>query len=475
MIRKAMMGLAVVWLAGAALGDVPILTEIIPGGTFTMGCDTNLFPEGIGTGEVPAHPVTMRSFMMGKYEVTKAQWDYVAAWAETNGYDITTNSAAGKGPDHPVQTVTWYSAVKWCNARNEMKAWSPCYFIGMTPYRTGVATPDLVLTNHGYRLPTEAEWEYAARGGSATNRFPWRDSNEIQHSRANYDSSAVYAYDTSPTRGYNPAYTNPPTPYTAPVGSFATNGYSLCDLAGNVWEWCWDWNGFYSSDPATNPVGPGSGSARIVRGGSWQNVAEMARVTARHSIAPNWGLDYYGFRVVYSYTEPSLVRLADFALRTENGQVMVCWQTAAEIETLGFDVLREEAGAWVKVNTTMVPALGWPQGGAGASYCVADPGANVTDTFRYKLVEHETTGGTREYGPFEQSAWTPRVTSVSVTPAGMVIQWPSRDLETYHVFRAAGLDAIYEPVAAGLPATPPVNAWTDPVESARGFYRIEAR
>ncbi len=288
--------LAAMLPAGLSLGDASLPMASIPGGTFAMGWNTNLFAEG-AAGELPAHTVTLRSFYMGRTEVTKAQWDCVAAWAATNGYDITTNSAAGKATNHPAQTLTWYSAVKWCNARSEMEGRQPCYTVGGGAYRSGDVTPDLNLTNTGYRLPTEAEWEYAARGGSATNRFPWRDSNEIQHSRATYDSSAVYAYDTSPTRGYHPLYTNEPTPYTAPAGSFATNAYGLCDMAGNVWEWCWDWNGSYSADPATNPVGAFSGSTRITRGGSYQNVAEMARVTRRNGQYPNYGYNYYGFRV----------------------------------------------------------------------------------------------------------------------------------------------------------------------------------
>ncbi len=178
----------------------------------------------------------------------------------------------------------------------------------------------------------------------------------------------------------------------------------------------------------------------------------------------------------FTYQGPTWVVLNELGLQAEQGLVQVCWQTASETYTLGFDLYREENGAWTKINAALVAAQGWPQGGIGASYCVADAGAKVDGTYRYKLVEYETTGGTREYGPFERSAWTPRVSSVVATPAGVVVQWQSRAGEFYDVLKAADARGGYAPVAANLPATPPVNAWTDPAESAAAaFYRIEAR
>ncbi len=173
---------------------------------------------------------------------------------------------------------------------------------------------------------------------------------------------------------------------------------------------------------------------------------------------------------------PAQVVLYDFYLQQVNGGVSVCWQTASEEDAVGFDVFREENGAWVKVNTAMIPAEGWPNGGVGASYCVADAGAKVDGTYRYKLVEYETTGKVCEYGPFERSAWLPRLSSFTATPAGVVIQWQSRAGELYDVLKAVDARGAYAPAATGLPATPPVNAWTDPAASAgAAFYRIEAR
>ncbi len=404
-------------MASAAFSDTTLPLVSISGGTFSMGCNTNLFPEG-SSGELPAHTVILRSFYMGRTEVTKAQWDHVAGWAATNGYDISTNSAAGKATNHPAQTLTWYSAVKWCNARSEMEGRRPCYTSGGGTYRSGDVTPDLNLTNTGYRLPTEAEWEYAARGGSATNRFPWRDSNEIQHARANYDSSAVYAYDTSPTRGYHPLYTNEPSPYTAPAGSFATNAYGLCDMAGNVWEWCWDWNGSYSSDPATNPVGAFSGSTRITRGGSYQNVAEMARVTRRNGQYPNYGYNYYGFRVASATRAINpLITSGPAAGSVSKTNATITWQT----DLAGDSVVRygRSASAYEGAVTNAARTT---------NHTITLTGLHSGSTYRYRVQSSSEAGGS--------TASADRYFStISALPTNFVIQpllvkspyqWPVR-------------------------------------------------
>jgi formylglycine-generating enzyme required for sulfatase activity len=151
----------------------------------------------------------------------------------------------------------------------------------------------------GYRLPTEAEWEKAARGGAAGHRFPWDDVDTIDHTRANYESRWSFEYDASTTRGHHPVYGVGEYPYTCPVGSFEPNGYGLYNVAGNVWEWVWDrYDGhYYMVSPSVDPRGPEAGDYRVLRSGRWGYDADNARVSGRRHGWPA-GRRRMGFRVV---------------------------------------------------------------------------------------------------------------------------------------------------------------------------------
>jgi formylglycine-generating enzyme required for sulfatase activity len=277
---------------------------LIPAGSFTMGATTNMGHE-YSSDEVPQHTVYVSAFYMDRYEVTKALWDEVKSWNGGNGYSYDY-AGSGKAADHPVHTINWFDMVKWCNARSQKEGLTPCYYTdaGLTAiYRTGQVAPYVKWNANGYRLPTEAEWEKAARGGTSGHRFPWSDTDTIQHSRANYYSSSSFAYDTSPTRGYHPTFATGGYPYTSPVGYFAPNGYGLYDMAGNVWEWCWDWydGTWYSNAGATQrdtrgPTGPLSD--RVLRGGGWDFNAVNSRCATRVYVTPSSASNYIGFRCV---------------------------------------------------------------------------------------------------------------------------------------------------------------------------------
>ena len=301
----------IVWNAGAdwngkvssqmrfkvTASDAPSGMSLIPAGNFSMG-------DSLGDGysdELPVHTVNVSQYYMDQTLVTYAQWQSVYTWAVAHGYGFD-NAGSGKAGNHPVQAVDWYDCVKWSNARSEMGGLTPCYTVGGNVYRTGQSAPVCNLGASGYRLPTEAEWEKAARGGLSGQRFPW--GNTIDRSKANYyvyssnGSTNYFFYDLGTPIGYDPAYATGASPYTSPVGSFGANGYGLYDMAGNVWAWCWDWYGSYGSGAQTDPTGAASGTFRVLRGGGWNDVAYDCRVSIRIDYDPTGSYYGNGFRCV---------------------------------------------------------------------------------------------------------------------------------------------------------------------------------
>jgi formylglycine-generating enzyme len=260
---------------------------LIPAGSFQMGDQSN--PLVGYSDEQPVHTVQVSAFYMGNYEVTKELWDEVRAWGLSNGYnDIPEGNGSypSKGTNHPVHTIPWYAMVKWCNARSQKENLTPCYTVSGAVYNIGSSAPECNWSANGYRLPSEAEWEKAARGGVAGKNFPW-GADTISHSQANYNAYPNYSYDLSgAVNNFHPTYAVGVYPYSAPVGSFAPNGYGLYDMAGNMEEWCWDWYESYPSISQFDPHGPVSGSHRLTRGGSWRYGAAGCRAAHRSSRQP---------------------------------------------------------------------------------------------------------------------------------------------------------------------------------------------
>jgi formylglycine-generating enzyme required for sulfatase activity len=309
------------WLTGNP--NLPDDMTYIPGGEFEMG---DSFNEGSAS-ELPVHTVSLDAFFIGKYEVTNAQYCqylnsalgnsiYVSGdvvygsennqpYCDMHAYDSdsqidysggvfsvrTKPEVTGRDMSNdPVVEVSWYGAVAYCNWRSSEEGFETCYDINDPNWECD-------FSKHGYRLPTEAEWEYAARGGLAAKRFPWGDT--ITHSQANYYSSSSYSYDISPTEGFHPTWNDGIEPYTSPTGSFYDNGLRTYDMAGNVWEWCNDWysSTYYSSSPTNNPTGPTSEISRVLRSGGWGYGAYFCRVATRYSSTQATRYGYFGFRL----------------------------------------------------------------------------------------------------------------------------------------------------------------------------------
>ncbi len=275
----------------------PAGMTLVPAGSFIMG---NSIGDSDVTDASPTN-VCVSAFYMDTNLVNYGQWQSTYNWATNAGYGFD-HAGSGKTKNHPVQMVDWFDAVKWCNARSQLAGLTPAYYtdVGLTQvYTNGQLAPTNVnWTANGFRLPTEAEWEKAARGGLSGQRFPW--GNLISENQANYfGNTGGYSYDLGPN-GFNINFTTGGTPFTSPVGYFAPNGYRLFDMAGNVFEWCWDW---YAAPYAggSDPRGPDTGTYRLLRGGTWNGFASSARCAYRVVNDPTGAFDGIGFRCVRGF------------------------------------------------------------------------------------------------------------------------------------------------------------------------------
>ncbi|MDR1787342.1 MAG: SUMF1/EgtB/PvdO family nonheme iron enzyme [Treponema sp.] len=259
----------------------------IQGGTFTMGDPSAQGSQGT---DASPHQVTLSSFSIGRYEVTQKQWQEI----------MGTNPSFFKGNNLPVENVSWYDCIEYCNKRSEREGLTPVYTIDKNRIDPNNQNPEdayrwLVTWNrsaNGYRLPTEAEWEYACRAGT-TGRF--NTGASISPTLANYRGS-----NASGSALNNGTAEEQYRERTMPVGSFAPSPWGLYDMHGNVWEWCWDWYGAYPGGTQTDPSGAAQGTLRIFRGGSWGSIASYCEAAFRYYYFPSSSDHYLGFRVVCS-------------------------------------------------------------------------------------------------------------------------------------------------------------------------------
>lgn len=218
----------------------------VKGGTFTMGATSEQGSDA-DSDEKPTHRVTLSNFYIGKYEVTQALWKAV----------MGNNPSNWKGDNLPVETVSWYDCQTFIRKLN-------------------------ALTGKNFRLPTEAEWEFAARGGNNSRGYKYAGSNNI---------GDVAWYDGN---------SGSKTHTVGAVGTKSPNELGIYDMSGNVWEWCQNWFGSYSSASQTNPAGASSGSDRVLRGGSWDSYAGYCRSSNRLSGTSDGRNNRYGLRLVLS-------------------------------------------------------------------------------------------------------------------------------------------------------------------------------
>jgi sulfatase modifying factor 1 len=229
----------------------------VQGGTFSMGSTSG------GSDEKPVHSVTVSSFYMDKHEVTQGEYQALMG-------NNPSDTAKGIGNNYPVNKVNWNEAIEYCNALSRKE--------GLTPVYSGSGESiSMNINANGYRLPTEAEWEFAARGGNASRDYTYSGGNTV--------GAVGWIRDNSGNKNH-------------PVGGKQANELGLYDMSGNVWEWCWDWYGDYTSGSQSDPVGMSSGADRVLRGGGWYRSSSNGRSANRDYDNPSRRYNTLGFRVV---------------------------------------------------------------------------------------------------------------------------------------------------------------------------------
>jgi formylglycine-generating enzyme required for sulfatase activity len=317
-MKQALGWCCVLWIA--TLGAVgcsstpqeTVSTVLVQGGTFTMG-DAH---QAGDPDELPTHQVTLDTFYMARYPVTRGEF---REFVESTGYVTTAETEGGirvyipeetklevvddaswrdlgfpQADDHPVVGVSWFDAVRYCNWRSEQEGLDPAYRIDGTD-----VTCDFAAS--GYRLPTEAEFEYANRDPNTRGPYAWGDGNPLRGGLPTANIKDETAHREQGWNKYWEGYEDGHV-FTSPVDALAPNDRGLHDMTGNVYQWCWDWidEDYYQVSPTVNPRGPAAGEMRSARSSGYGCPLKRARAANRGAAIPNQCFENTGFRLARS-------------------------------------------------------------------------------------------------------------------------------------------------------------------------------
>ena len=435
---------------GTAVSSVATLTVSAPISIAMVSIPTGSFNNGTST-------VTLSAFSMSKYDITQSQYQAITG---NNPSNFSGNSDA---VDCPVEMATWYDAVEFCNKLSTHDGLTPVYAISdrtpSTGYPITSAAVSATWTNNGYRLPTEAQWEYACRAGT-TSTYYWGEATDD----TTVGQYAWFASNSSST--------------THAVGQKLPNVWGLYDMAGNVWQWCWDWYDPYPSGAQTDPTGPSSGAYRLGRGGSWYVPYSLLTSASRDYGDPYSGSSNLGFRVVRS--APS----ATVTLGDQTGKIVSGIAGSASFAATTSNVAAATAGTvtWYSnsdgTTTTAAPTGLTPSVSAVASDATtvtmtADTTA-VAGTYYFKLTEGTAVSAVAELDVSPSSPITISIQlaanqALSFSPSSVTIAM-GQSLTFTPSFASGGTD--WQWYVNGVLQTTQTTSTLSYAPSAPGFYTI---